>query len=99
MAKDNGVTILTIPPHCPHTFQPLDVGVLLPMKNSYNAEMDNWMVRHSGQTVSIYDISAFVAAAFDKAIRPENIKSGFRKKGIFPFDNQIFAEDGFSLLL
>lgn len=28
LARDNGVIILTLPPHCSHKMQPLDVSVL-----------------------------------------------------------------------
>lgn len=95
IAKENGVTILTLPPHCSHKLQPLDVSVFFSFKNFYNSEIDNWMIRHPGQTLSIYDIAACVSVAFDRAMRPENIKSGFKKCGIFPFDDQIFTDDDF----
>ncbi|KAJ8913088.1 hypothetical protein NQ315_006589 [Exocentrus adspersus] len=32
LCKDNGITILTIPPHCTNKLQPLDVGVLKPFQ-------------------------------------------------------------------
>lgn len=94
-AKENGVTILTLPPHSSHKMQPLDIAVFFPFKNYYNAELDNWMIRNPGRTISIYDIAACVAVAFDRAMKPETIKSGFKKSGIFPFDDQVFTEDDF----
>lgn len=94
-AKTNGVTILTLPPHSSHKMQPLDIAVFFPFKNYYNAELDNWLIRNPGRTVSIYDIAACVAVAFDRAMKPDTIKSGFKKSGIFPFDDQVFTEDDF----
>lgn len=32
-AKDNGMVLVTLPPHCSHRLQPLDVGVLGPFKS------------------------------------------------------------------
>ncbi|XP_072375636.1 uncharacterized protein [Diabrotica undecimpunctata] len=37
LAKENGVTIVTLPPHCSNKLQPLDVTVYQPFKAYYNA--------------------------------------------------------------
>uniref|UniRef100_H2YFC2 DDE-1 domain-containing protein n=1 Tax=Ciona savignyi TaxID=51511 RepID=H2YFC2_CIOSA len=37
IARDNGVRIVTFPPHCSHRLQPLDVSVYGPFKTYYNA--------------------------------------------------------------
>ena len=34
-ARENGVTLVTFPPHCSHRLQPLDVGVMEPLKENY----------------------------------------------------------------
>jgi len=36
LAKDNGVTIFTFPPHFTHKLQPLDVGFFGPFKSYYD---------------------------------------------------------------
>lgn len=50
-AKDNGVIILTIPPHCSGRLQLCDVGVYKSLKTYYNSTMDSWMLMHTGQTI------------------------------------------------
>ena len=40
LAKEHGVTILTLPPHSTHKLQPLDVGVMGPFKTAYTAAID-----------------------------------------------------------
>lgn len=95
IAKDNGVTLLTIPPHSSHRLQPLDVAVFGPLQTYYNAAMDSWLMRHPGKTVSIYNVAELLGQAFDRAMTPSNIKSGFRKTGIFPFDRHIFTDNDF----
>ncbi|GBP43106.1 hypothetical protein EVAR_96368_1 [Eumeta japonica] len=92
IAKDNGVTLLTIPPHSSHRLQPLDVSVFGPLQTYYNAAMDSWLMRHPRKTISIYNIAELLGQAFDRAMTPSNIKSGFRKTGIFPFDRHIFTD-------
>ena len=95
MAKSNGVTILTLPPHSSHKTQPLDVGVFKPFNYFYNATMDSWMMSHPGQPVTIYDVGAFIGEAYQKAMTPMTITNSFRKAGIFPFDRTVFTEIDF----
>lgn len=95
IAKDNGVTLLTIPPHTSHKLQPLDVSVFGPLQTFYNAALDSWMLRNHGVPATIYNISELLGLAFEKAMTPVNITSGFRKTGIFPFDRNTFTEDDF----
>lgn len=95
IAKDSGVTILTIPPHSSHKLQPLDVSVFGPLQTYYNAAVDSRIMHHPGKPISIYNIAELLGQAFDKSMTPVNIKSGFKKTGIFPFDRHIFTEDEF----
>lgn len=94
-AKENGVTLLTIPPHTSHKLQALDVSVFGPFQNYYNSAADSWMYRNPGQTLTIYHVAELVGQAFEKAMTPTNIKSGFRKTGIFPLDRDIFTDEDF----
>ena len=40
LAKENCITMLTVPSHTSHRLQPLDVTFLGPLKNAYNRELD-----------------------------------------------------------
>ncbi|KAJ8945485.1 hypothetical protein NQ314_009238 [Rhamnusium bicolor] len=97
IAKENGVTILTLYPHTSHKLQPLDVAVFGPYQNHYNRAVNNWMFKNPGQTVTIYEIASFVHEAMNKAMTPENIRAGFRASGIFPFNRDIFSDRDFGL--
>jgi hypothetical protein len=92
-AKENGVTILTLPPHCSHRLQPLDVSVYASFKAHYNSAVDNWMLHH--QPMTIYQVAECVGVAHDRSMTPSNIKSGFKRSGIFPFDRDVFNESDF----
>ena len=48
-AKDNGITMVTFPPHCTHKLQPCDTTFFSSLKSSYNEAADNWMVSNPGQ--------------------------------------------------
>ena len=92
-AKQNGIIMLSFPPHCSHKLQPLDRSVFGPFKRFAAIAQDAWMKNHPGQSMTIYDLPEIVAKALPLAATPSNICSGFRVSGIFPFDRQIFGED------
>jgi hypothetical protein len=95
VARDNGVVMLTLPPHCSHKLQPLDVAVYGPLKRYFNDAVNSWHMENPGQAVTIYNISSLLGKAFQRAMTITNITSGFRRPGIFPFDRHAFSEDEF----
>ncbi|CAM1295476.1 Uncharacterised protein r2_g465 [Pycnogonum litorale] len=96
LAKDNGIVMLTIPPHTSHRLQPLDRCVYGPFKSTYCRAMDAWMRNHPGRTITIYDIPNLVKEAQLQAMTPRNILSGFEKTGIFPYNRDLFTEEDFA---
>lgn len=94
-AKNNGIHLLSFPPHCSHKLQPLDRTVYYPLKKYYNAECDSWMHQHPGMTMSIHDIPELVRNAYPRAAVPSNIQAGFKVSGIFPFDRHVFDDIDF----
>lgn len=43
LARENGVVLLTLPPHTSHRLQPLGRAIYGPFKRAYNAAMDGWI--------------------------------------------------------
>lgn len=91
-AKENGVIVLCLPPHCTHRLQPLDVAFFGPLEAYYNAEMTLWLKNHPGRTVGLYQISQLFAAAYSKAATIGNALSGYSATGINPFNPNIFPD-------
>ena len=94
-AHDHGVTIVTFPPHCSHRLQPLDVSVYGPFKSCYNSACQSWMLSNSGCSLTIYKLASLSVSAFYRVFTPLNIAAGFKKTGIYPFDDHIFSDDIF----
>ncbi|KAK4324160.1 hypothetical protein Pmani_005163 [Petrolisthes manimaculis] len=95
-AKDNGVTILTIHPHCSHKMQPLNVAMYGTFKSYYAAAMDSRLLQKPGIPLTIYDIGSLVDTAFKRSMTPSNITFGFKRSGIFPFDDNVFDDSDFA---
>lgn len=92
-AKENGIVMLTFPPHCSHKLQPLDRTVYGPLKKYYNSSCDSWMLANPGKPMTIYDVAGRVGHAFPSAMTPKNIQSGFRVSGNWPLDRHVFSDD------
>ncbi|XP_045762732.1 uncharacterized protein LOC123865623 [Maniola jurtina] len=95
IAKENGVTILTLHPHTSAKLQPLDVGIYSPFKSYYNAAMELWLLNNPGKGVTIYDLAELIGTAFIRTMTPTNIINAFKKTGIHPFDRNVFTEEDF----
>lgn len=58
--------------------------------------MDTWLMRNPGQPIIIYDVGQFIGLAFEKSMTSSNIRQGFQKTGIVPFDRYKFKDEDFS---
>lgn len=94
-ARNNGLVLLTLPPHTSHKLQPLDRAVFGPLKTYYNAAASDWMTNNAGKNLGIYEIPGLLGQSYPKAFSPANILSGFRVSGIYPLNSNIFREDEF----
>lgn len=94
-AKENGVHVLTLPPHTSQKTQPLDRTIYGPLKKYFNDEANSWMMQNPGKTITLYQMGQFIGASWTKASTPSNIMAGFRASGIWPFDRNAFSEDDF----
>jgi len=93
LCKANGVTLLTIPPHCSHEMQPLGVSIYGPLKKFYNDACTSWMHSNAAIPMTIYNIVQCFGEAYPSAFTPRNILSGFRATGIWPFNRHVFDSD------
>lgn len=95
LAKDNGVILFTIPPHCSHRLQPLDKAIFGPFKHFYNEAVRAWLVSNPGKRVTIHHIAGLVGTAYPSAFSTANILSGFSSTGIFPFNRNVYREEDY----
>jgi hypothetical protein len=95
-AKDNGIVMLSFPPHCSHKLQPLDLTVFGPFKTKIGQAQAIWLRNNPGKTMTIYDIPSVVFGAWQDALSMSNITSGFKKAGIYPYNPDVFTDKDFA---
>jgi len=95
-ARDNGLHLLTLPPHCTHRMQPLDRSYFKSLKSGYNTASDGWMVAHPGKRISFYDMAGIFGTAFLRTTMPDKAIQGFKCTGLWPFDPTVFTDDDFT---
>ena len=95
-AKQNGIIMVSFPPHCSHKLQPLDLSVFGPLKKRTASAQQNWLRNHPGQSMTMYDLPGVVGEAWTDSLVGRNITAGFQKAGIFPFNRQVFSDGDYA---
>ncbi|KAB0801970.1 hypothetical protein PPYR_02363 [Photinus pyralis] len=93
--RENGIHLLSLPPHSSHKLQPLDVCFFQPLKTSYSVEVDKWHVNHPGRPITIYQVSSLFGAAYNRIANLEKAHKAFSCTGIYPFNPEVFSEEDF----
>ena len=91
--KENGVVLLSFPPHCSHKLQPLDRSVFGPLKKYYSSACNSFLKSHPGKPDTMYNIPEIAKQALLLAATPGNIQKGFLVTGIAPFNSDIFTDE------
>ena len=96
MARENGVYLLSLPPHCSHKLQPLDVAFMKPLSSYYTQAVVTWLRQHPGRRVTVFQLASLFGKAYLKSATAQNAARRFRKTGIYPLDRHIFQDHEFA---
>lgn len=95
LCRQNGIILLSFPPHTTHRMQPLDVGVFGPFKSFLARAQNDWFLNNPARALTIRHIARLAAKAFENAFTMKNITSSFKSTGLWPVDCGIFKEEAF----
>jgi len=86
VAMANQIEIVELPAHTSNWLQPCDRTVFKPFKDAYNDACQQLMNEYPGTKISHGNFCSLMTKAWLKGVTCENIKSGFRACGIYPFN-------------
>lgn len=93
--RENGIIMLSFPPHTSHRLQPLDLTIFGPLKSAYSSECAIFMRQNVHQKITPYDVAEIFNRAFVRVATIEKAQKGFEVSGIVPFRPNIFTEEDF----
>ncbi len=79
---------MRLPPHSIHLTQSLDVGVFQPFKYHHSEAIDASILLGDADFTRLEILAAFHHFRA-KAFKPENVRSGWRKTGLIPFNPEV----------
>jgi hypothetical protein len=91
-AHEHLIIVFCYIPHGTHIFQGLDVIIFFPLKKYIREEQDKWL-REYGTAMDKTIFLAIYGQAHVCALTSENIKSGFKKTGVWPFNPHVMTEE------
>ncbi|KAK0133684.1 hypothetical protein N1851_030819 [Merluccius polli] len=95
LARERGVVMITIPPHCTHKMQPLDHTFFKSYKSKYNTAADGWMTSHPGQRIDIYALCGLFDKAYSASASVGKGQKGFKVCGLWPVDKTVYKDEDF----
>lgn len=93
--RENGIILLSIPPHTSHRLQPLDLTLFSSLKQAYDRQCDLYLKSHPYEKITISDVNALFTKAYMKIINGEKAAAGFEKAGIYEMNPNVFDESDF----
>ncbi|XP_072171817.1 uncharacterized protein [Diadema setosum] len=93
--RDNGVVMVSIPPHTSHKLQPLDRTVYGPLKNAFARQSSNF-VKTFKRRITPYDVANILNKAYSKIATVDKAVSGFRCTGIWPINPDVFDDEEYA---
>jgi transposase len=94
-ARMSNVVLLSLPSHCTHRLQPLDVAFFKAANTFYDQSASSWLRSHPGRIITENEIAELFKEAYGKAATVKNATSGFEKSGISLFNELVFTEYDF----
>ena len=94
-AREEGVSLLKLPPHTSDRLQPLDVCCFRPLKVAWDKEVTKWALDSFARRLNKPEFIKLTGAVWNDVFTVENIASAFKKTGLHPLDRTIYPRERF----
>ena len=91
-ARENGIILLSLPPHTTHRLQPLDRTFYQSLMVNYDRVCDKWL-RTEKTTVTVDVVARLFGQAYVAPATMSTAVNGFRCTGIWPWDRHVFTDE------
>ena len=95
-ADKHGITLYCLPSNTTHELQPMDKSVFKPFETFWDDEVLLFFDRNKTNNFRKSDFGGIFNKVWGKAMTANNIQSGFRATGIYPFDPNVIPEEAFA---
>lgn len=92
---DNGIVMLSIPPHTSHRLQPLDLTIFGPLSTAFNEACDTQMKANGYMAMTSEQLPSLLKSAWNKICSTEKAVNGFQSAGICPYNPNVFSDSEF----
>ena len=82
---ENNIILCRLPSHTSHKLQPCDISVFGPLKTAYRDQVER-LERGSVGTIGKEHFTYLYSPARTQALTSRNIRAGWAKAGLFPFN-------------
>lgn len=82
---ENDILLCRLPSHTSHKLQPCDVAVFAPLKTAYREQVER-LYRGGAEVIGKQHFTLLYSHAREAAITARNIRAGWSKAGLFPFN-------------
>jgi hypothetical protein len=89
---EHNIILCRLPSHTSHKLQPCDVGVFGPLKTAYREQVEQ-LYRGGANVVGKQHFTSLYSRARSVAFTPRNIRSGWSKTGLYPFNPDRVLKD------
>lgn len=93
--RENGIFLLSIPPHSSHKVQPLDRCFFKALETYFSEACSNWMVTNPGRVITQYQIAELFGSAYGRCASVDKAVKAFKVCGIMPIDPGVFTDEDF----
>ena len=96
VADEHEIICMCLPSNTTHELQPMDKAVFKSFEHFWDCEVLKYWRTHPDRAITKARFGLICTPAYNQTLSVNNIISGFRSTGIYPFDPNVIPEEAFA---